>query len=69
MCIRDRQIDEEVRFAGRDIIAGKGATFYGIGSALANIVGTVISDLQSVLTVCSPIPDVAGCLLYTSRCV
>ena len=55
-----QKIDEEVRYAGRDIIAGKGATFYGIGSALANIVGTVISDLQSVLTVCSPIPDVVG---------
>ncbi|MEW5961277.1 MAG: L-lactate dehydrogenase [Chloroflexota bacterium] len=53
-------IDQRVRFAGRDIIAGKGATFYGIGSALAHIVGTVINDRQSILTVGTPVADVAG---------
>ncbi len=55
-----QQIDEEVRYAGRDIIAGKGATFYGIGTALAYIVGNVINDQRSVLTVCTPLADVAG---------
>jgi L-lactate dehydrogenase len=55
-----QKIDEEVRFAGRDIIAGKGATFYGIGTALAYIVGNVVNDQRSVLTVCTPLADVAG---------
>jgi L-lactate dehydrogenase len=55
-----QRIDEEVRFAGRDIIAGKGATFYGIGTALAYIVGNVVNDQRSVLTVCTPLADVAG---------
>ena len=54
------QIDQQVRFAGREIIAGKGATFYGIGSALAQIVNTVINDRQSILTVGSPVEEVAG---------
>jgi len=53
-------IDQQVRFAGRDIIAGKGATFYGIGSALAQIIGTVVNDRQSILTVCTPVQEVAG---------
>jgi L-lactate dehydrogenase len=54
------EIDQQVRFAGREIIAGKGATFYGIGSALAQIVSTVVNDRQSLLTVCSPVAEVAG---------
>jgi L-lactate dehydrogenase len=53
-------IDRQVRFAGREIIAGKGATFYGIGSALAQIVNTVINDRQSILTVGTPVEEVAG---------
>jgi L-lactate dehydrogenase len=54
------QIDQQVRFAGREIIAGKGATFYGIGSALAQIVNTVVNDRQSILTVGTPVEEVAG---------
>ncbi len=54
------EIDQQVRFAGREIIAGKGATFYGIGSALAQIVNTIVNDRQSLLTVCSPVAEVAG---------
>jgi L-lactate dehydrogenase len=53
-------IDQRVRFAGRSIIAGKGATYYGIGSALARIVDVVLSDQRSIMTVCSPQDDVAG---------
>jgi L-lactate dehydrogenase len=53
-------IDQQVRFAGREIIAGKGATFYGIGSALANIVNTVVKDRQSILTVGTPVKEVVG---------
>lgn len=53
-------IDNQVRFAGRDIIAGKGATFYGIGSSLAYIVNTIINDRRTIMTVGTPMPDVAG---------
>jgi L-lactate dehydrogenase len=53
-------IDKRVRYAGRSIIAGKGATYYGIGSALARIVDVVLSDQRSIMTVCSPQADVAG---------
>ena len=36
-----KQIDEQVRRAAYYIIAGKGATYYGIGSAVARIVDTL----------------------------
>lgn len=54
------QIDHRVRFAGRDIIAGKGATFYGIGSALTNIINSIVNDRRTILTVCTPMDEVAG---------
>jgi L-lactate dehydrogenase len=54
------EIDENVRRAAYKIIEGKGATYYGIGSALARIVRVVISDQRSILTVCRPEADVAG---------
>ncbi len=54
------EIDEQVRYAGRDIIAGKGATFYGIGSALTAIVNTIVNDRRTVMTVCMPVADVEG---------
>lgn len=53
-------IDESVRRAAYRIIEGKSATYYGIGSALARIVETVVEDQRSILTVCAPEPDVAG---------
>jgi L-lactate dehydrogenase len=53
-------IDRRVRFAGRSIIAGKGATYYGIGSALARIVDVILHDQRAILTVCTPLPEVAG---------
>ena len=53
-------IDEKVRRAAYTIIAGKGATYYGIGCALARIVDAVLHDQRSILTVCAPTPDVAG---------
>jgi L-lactate dehydrogenase len=54
------EIDERVRRAAYAIIAGKGATYYGVGSALARIVDAVLCDQRSVLTVCTPMADVAG---------
>lgn len=55
-----RDIDEKVRRAAYTIIGGKGATYYGIGSALARIVDAVLHDQRSILTVCAPTVEVAG---------
>jgi L-lactate dehydrogenase len=55
------QIDENVRRAAYHIIAGKGATFYGIGSAVAHIVDVLLHDQRAVLTVCSRIAGVPDC--------
>jgi L-lactate dehydrogenase len=57
--IRDR-IDSSVRNAAYNIINGKGATYYGIGSALARIVQIILQDQRSILTVCTPMDDIAG---------
>jgi L-lactate dehydrogenase len=53
-------IDEQVRRAAYRIIEGKGATYYGIGSAIARIVEVILQDERSLLTVCTPTRDVAG---------
>lgn len=55
-----QEIDQQVRRAAYTIIEGKGATYYGIGSALANIVDVVLDDQRAILTICTPMPDVAG---------
>ncbi|MFO0800904.1 MAG: L-lactate dehydrogenase [Gemmataceae bacterium] len=53
-------IDSQVRRAAYTIISGKGATYYGVGSALARVVEAVIHDQRSILTVCTPAAEVAG---------
>lgn len=53
-------IDHQVRHAAYEIISGKQATYYGIGSALANIVEVMVYDRRSILTVCTPLPEVEG---------
>jgi L-lactate dehydrogenase len=53
-------IDQQVRRAAYHIIEGKGATYYGIGSALARIVDVILHDQSAILTVCTPEADVAG---------
>lgn len=53
-------IDGKVRRAAYRIIGGKGATYYGIGSALARIVDAILHDQRAILTVCSPAAEVAG---------
>jgi L-lactate dehydrogenase len=53
-------IDQQVRRAAYSIIEGKGATYYGIGSALARIVSAILDDQRAVLTVCSFVPNVVG---------
>ncbi|HML22226.1 MAG TPA: L-lactate dehydrogenase [Aggregatilinea sp.] len=53
-------IDDQVRRAAYHIIEGKGATYYGVGSALARVTGVILGDQRSLLTVCSPVDEVAG---------
>lgn len=61
LCGKEREeIDQQVRQAAYRIIEGKGATYYGIGSALARIVEAILKDQRAILTVCTPAADVAG---------
>lgn len=53
------QIDHQVRQAAYQIIEGKGATYYGVGSAIARIVEVILGNQRSILTVCTPIPEAA----------
>ncbi len=55
-----QEIDTKVRRAAYSIIAAKGATYYGIGSALSRIVDVILHDQRSILTVCAPCEDVVG---------
>jgi L-lactate dehydrogenase len=55
-----QRIDHSVRSAAYHIIEGKGATYYGIGSALARIVDIIIHDQRAIMTVCTPLDEVAG---------
>jgi len=54
-------IDENVRRAAYHIIAGKGATYYGIGSAVARIVDVLLHDQRAILTICARIQEVPDC--------
>ena len=61
ICGEDRdEIDQSVRNAAYHIISGKGATYYGIGSAVARITEVILRDQRSILTVCTPEKQVAG---------
>ena len=55
------EIDKNVRRAAYQIIAGKGATYYGIGSAVARIVDVLLHNQRAILTVCSRIAGVPDC--------
>lgn len=55
-----QSIDQGTRRAAYHIIEGKGATYYGVGSALAQIVENILSNRRSIMTVCTPAADVAG---------
>jgi L-lactate dehydrogenase len=56
----EREIDDKVRRAAYHIIEGKGATYYGIGGALARIVDVILRDQRAILTICTPMVEVAG---------
>ncbi len=53
-------VDQRVRRAAYHIINGKGATYYGIGSALARITSVILADQRAILTVCTPHAEIAG---------
>jgi L-lactate dehydrogenase len=55
-----RAIDQGVRGAAYLIIQGKGATYYGIGGALARIVDAVLHDQRAVMTVSALTDGVLG---------
>ena len=54
------EIDGQVRRAAYQIIAGKGATYYGIGSAVARIVDVLLHDQRAILTICCRIQGLPG---------
>ena len=55
-----QEIDHNVRRAAYHIIDGKGATYYGIGSALARIVDVILHDQRSIMSVCAPMDEIVG---------
>jgi L-lactate dehydrogenase len=50
-----------VRRAAYHIIDGKGATYYGIGAAVARIVDVLLHDQRAILTICARMEGVPGC--------
>jgi L-lactate dehydrogenase len=50
-------IAHETRAAGAKIISAKGATYYGIGTALVRIVRAILRDEHAVFTVSSLVPE------------
>jgi L-lactate dehydrogenase len=54
------EIDQGVRRAAYRIIAGKGATWHGIGAGLARIVRAIAADEGAVLSVSMLARDIAG---------
>jgi L-lactate dehydrogenase len=64
---RARIEDEVVRAAYR-IIEGKGATYFGVGAAIARAIEVVLRDQRAILTVSASDP-VSGCALSLPRIV
>ena len=54
------QIEQDVRGAAYKIIAGKGSTYYGVGTALASLCRSVLYDEKIAYTVCSVVPEIEG---------
>ncbi|MBN1231016.1 MAG: L-lactate dehydrogenase [Anaerolineales bacterium] len=52
-------IEHEVRNAAYTIIEGKGATYYGIGSAISNLVRAIIRNQNSIYTICTHLDEIA----------
>ncbi|HWY08389.1 MAG TPA: hypothetical protein VNY24_16125 [Candidatus Acidoferrales bacterium] len=54
------RIVDETRAGGLEIMTAKGATYYGIGAALARIVSAILRHENAVLTVTSLAPASMG---------
>ncbi len=54
------RIDDAVRNAAYSIIAGKGATYYGIGAGLARLVSAISQDRRIVMSVSTETHGIAG---------
>jgi L-lactate dehydrogenase len=63
-----RRIEDEVVRAAYRIIEGKGATFYGVGAAIARAAEVVLRDQRAILTVSATEPSF-GCALSLPRLV
>ena len=50
-----RGMEDEVRKAGAEVIALKGATYYAIAMSVRRICECIIRDTDSVMTVCMPV--------------
>ena len=57
--VRER-IDEGVRRAAYAIIAGKGATWYGIGAGLSRVAAAIARDERGVFSVSIATPEIEG---------
>jgi L-lactate dehydrogenase len=55
-----RKIANDTRATGLEIIRAKGATYYGIGTALARIASAILRDEHTVFTVSSLAPESMG---------
>lgn len=55
-----KEIEDQVRNLAYQIIEGKGATYYGVGSAITRIVEVILSNQRALLTVCTPLKSFAG---------
>jgi L-lactate dehydrogenase len=63
ICFEEKErkaVDQKVRHAAYTIINGKGATYYGIGSALSKMADVIFHDQRCILTVSTPADEVAG---------
>ncbi|MFN7112769.1 MAG: L-lactate dehydrogenase [Alphaproteobacteria bacterium] len=54
------QIDDGVRRAAARIIAGKGATWFGIGAGMARLAQAITDDEHAIITCSMLTPDVGG---------
>lgn len=58
-------VDAGVRHAAARIIQGKGATWFGIGGAVAQVVRAVREDRRALMTLTGPAPGWPGCPCFS----
>ncbi len=64
--INQKEIEQEVKSAGSEVIKRKGATYYAIASVIAKVAEVVLKDQRSVLNVSS---IVEGCFGLEDVCL